>query len=427
MSLNKVPSSMEVGGGSVPAGGVTGQVLTKNSNADGDAGWSSSTTGDMSLAGTQTVTGPKTFNSGKFLLAGSTSGATTVNASAVAGGIVTMPAGPDTIVGRASVDSLSNKTFVAPVLGTPASGNLVNCTGLDVSSLTGLGANVAALLGTFSSAHLAAALTDETGSGQAVFGTGPTITTPILSGAVAGTFTLPATATLASTPTQGDNSLKLASTAYVDAALGTTQPLSATTLTLSSANTSTYNGNTIAANNASAQTITINSGAGLTRGLVIEQLGAGFVSVVAGGGVTFNAPNGLSTAGVRTTLILTYEAADVYTVYARPTADSSINLGNVTGAVSLDFAKYTRFKMVLTGNVTLSVTGAVTGQHFGARVDCTQDATGGRTVTVSPTPKVPGGTAWTMTSAATKRDVVTITTDDAATTLDLFVVGQDVH
>lgn len=62
-------------------------------------------------------------------------------------------------------------------------------------------------------------MTDETGSGALVFGTTPTIATPTLSGAIGGTFTFPATATLVSTPAANDNSLKLASTAYVDTGL----------------------------------------------------------------------------------------------------------------------------------------------------------------------------------------------------------------
>lgn len=48
-----------------------------------------------------------------------------------------------------------------------------------VSQITGLGANVATWLATPSSANLASALTDETGSGVAVFGTSPNFTTGI--------------------------------------------------------------------------------------------------------------------------------------------------------------------------------------------------------------------------------------------------------
>lgn len=71
----------------------------------------------------------------------------------------------------------NSPALVTPALGTPSSGTLANCTGLPVSTgISGLGTNVAAFLATPSSANLAAALTDETGSGSSVFGTGPTIT-----------------------------------------------------------------------------------------------------------------------------------------------------------------------------------------------------------------------------------------------------------
>lgn len=77
-------------------------------------------------------------------------------------------------------------TLVAPVLGTPASGTLTNCTGLPISTgVSGLGSNVATFLATPSSANLASALTDETGSGLAVFATSPTLVTPVLGAATA--------------------------------------------------------------------------------------------------------------------------------------------------------------------------------------------------------------------------------------------------
>jgi hypothetical protein len=65
-------------------------------------------------------------------------------------------------------------------LGTPSSGNLTNCTGITPSNIGGLGTGVATWLATPSSANLAAAVTDETGSGSLVFATSPTLVTPAL-------------------------------------------------------------------------------------------------------------------------------------------------------------------------------------------------------------------------------------------------------
>ena len=72
-------------------------------------------------------------------------------------------------------------------LGTPSSGTLTNCTGLPVSSVTNLGTGVATFLGTPSSANLASAVTDETGSGALVFATSPTLVTPVLGTPTSGT------------------------------------------------------------------------------------------------------------------------------------------------------------------------------------------------------------------------------------------------
>jgi hypothetical protein len=81
----------------------------------------------------------------------------------------------------------TDSTLVRPILGTPASGTLTNCTGLPVGTgVSGLGTGVATFLATPSSANLRAALTDETGTGSAVFATTPTLTTPVI-GAATGT------------------------------------------------------------------------------------------------------------------------------------------------------------------------------------------------------------------------------------------------
>lgn len=67
------------------------------------------------------------------------------------------------------------------VFGTAPTITLANGTGLPISTgLTGAGTGVLTFLATPNSANLAAALTDETGTGLAVFGTSPTLVAPAL-------------------------------------------------------------------------------------------------------------------------------------------------------------------------------------------------------------------------------------------------------
>ena len=60
-----------------------------------------------------------TLGNGTLVLAGTTSGTTTVTATAVAGTTtLTLPAATDTLVGKATTDTLTNKTLTAPVIST---------------------------------------------------------------------------------------------------------------------------------------------------------------------------------------------------------------------------------------------------------------------------------------------------------------------
>jgi len=66
-----------------------------------------------------------------------------------------------------------------------STGNLLADGDVAVSELTGLGSNVATFLGTPSSANLATAITDETGSGALVFAASPTFTGTVTTAAIA--------------------------------------------------------------------------------------------------------------------------------------------------------------------------------------------------------------------------------------------------
>jgi hypothetical protein len=76
-------------------------------------------TSDIQTLTNKTLTSPTingvTFGSSGIAFTGTTSGNTTLRASAVASGILTLPAATDTLVGRATTESLSNKTISASV------------------------------------------------------------------------------------------------------------------------------------------------------------------------------------------------------------------------------------------------------------------------------------------------------------------------
>ncbi|MEK9207440.1 MAG: hypothetical protein AAB922_03095 [Patescibacteria group bacterium] len=106
---------------------AAGKVL--NSTSASAATWTATPT--LGVAGTTL---------GQVLLSGNTSGTTTLQPAAAASGTITLPAATDTLVGKATTDTLTNKTLTSPTLttpalGTPASGVLTNCTGLPVNGV----------------------------------------------------------------------------------------------------------------------------------------------------------------------------------------------------------------------------------------------------------------------------------------------------
>jgi hypothetical protein len=120
---------------------------------------------------------------------------TTILASSNSNNAVSFSAGTkDVFCTMAAARTVLTDASGNAVLGTPASGTLTNCTGLPIASgVSGLGANVATFLAIPSSANLLATLSDETGTGAAVFGTSPTLTTPTIATIKSASATAPPT------------------------------------------------------------------------------------------------------------------------------------------------------------------------------------------------------------------------------------------
>lgn len=142
----------------VSTAGTLGQVLVS-------AGSSAPTWGSALIVSDQPA---------NYVYAGPTSGPDAptafralVNADLPASGVTAASYGTATAAPVITVNDKGVATSISTITITPA-----------VGSITGLGAGVATWLATPSSANLAAAVTDETGSGALVFGTNPTLSSP---------------------------------------------------------------------------------------------------------------------------------------------------------------------------------------------------------------------------------------------------------
>lgn len=157
-------------------------LFSINGRGYGTTGYGAASTGLISINAAQTFTDA---NQGTYVAVSTTpnnsttaaealriTGAGAINASQ-SGGVyqingTTVLSGTalGTGVTSSSLTSFGNSpTFVTPILGTPTSGTLTNATGLPISTgVSGLASGIATFLATPTSANLAAAITNETGT-----------------------------------------------------------------------------------------------------------------------------------------------------------------------------------------------------------------------------------------------------------------------
>ena len=305
----------------------------------------------VTLTGTQTLTNKTltsallntpTIGSAGATFNGSTSGTITVAAAAVAGSnTLTLPAATDTLVGRATTDTLSNKTI-------------------------NLGSNT--LVAT--SAQLAAAVTDETGSGSLVFANSPTLVTPTLGVASATSInkvaiTAPATG---STLTIADGKTLTASntltftgtdTSSVAFGAGGTVAYVANKLSVFASTTSAELASVISDETGTGSLVFANSPT-----LVTPTLGAATATSITGasGNLNITAAAGNNTVNLVPTGTGTVDVANKrITSVAEPTQSSDAATKNYVDAVKTGLDVKDSVRVITTGNLTATYSNGASG------------------------------------------------------------------
>jgi hypothetical protein len=250
-----------------------------------------------------------------------------------------------------------------PVFVTNAQGQVTSVTNTtatpSVGSITGLGTGVSTFLATPTSANLATAVTDETGSGSLVFATSPTLVTPILGTPQSGNFS---TGTF-TWPTFNQNTTGSAATLTTGRTIAITGDLAYTS--------PSFDGST---NVTAAGTLaTVNTNVGSFTNATLTVNGKGLITAASSGTAPVTSVTGtspiVSSGGATPAISLAANYGDTLNPYASKTANYFLAAPNGTAGAptfrAVVAADIPTLNQNTTGSAaTLTTARAIYGNNF---------------------------------------------------------------
>ena len=351
---------------------------------------------------------------GTYTLSGTTLSRTTVLESSNAGSLVNFSAGTKSVFCTYPAEQglYLDASGNAIALGTPASATLTNATGLPISTgVSGLGTGVATFLATPSSANLISAVTDETGTGSLVFATSPTLVTPILGTPTSGTATnltgLPLTTGVTGTLPIANGGTGTTSTTFTNLTTNVTG-----TLPVANGGTGVTSSTGTTAVVLSTSPTLVTPVLGVATATSVNKVAltapATSATLTIADGKTLTASNTLTLAGTdATTMTFPTSSATVaglgivqtFTAAQRGTITALTDGATITP----DFAATNNYSVTLAGNRTLANPTNITAGQSGS-IFVSQDGTGSRTLAYGTNWDFAGGTAPTLSTAASSVD-----------------------